>query len=243
MQRPETAVVVVLPPEPVVASSCSQRFGRLPRSLVPTRLAGPVRHRQRGEERPGRAPRDVVSGIRDVPADERVQIVRQPGVRLQPERREERPGLPAEQRPRSRVQLALREICLEVGVRTLQLDHARRGRGEVERRLGMPPPAQRVDRPGRGVSQPSQSYTGHSVSGSNAASASATIAAIASRARPSSHASSVSGSNCAASYSTTRRRKCDLFDVAPAPVLAGLGRADDRVAALVLVRRRVPVRR
>src|SRR3954470_21355004 len=35
----------------------------------------------------------------------------------------------------------------------------------------------------------------------------------------------------------------DLVDVTPAPVLAWLCGADDRVARLVLVRRRVPVRR
>src|SRR6266480_2427564 len=44
------------------------------------------------------------------------------------------------------------------------------------------------------------------------------------------------------SWLVRRESERDFVDVAPAPVLAGLGGADDRMAALIRVRRRVLVR-
>src|SRR6185437_191243 len=56
VERAEAAVVVVLPPQPVVAAALSERGGRLARSLIPPTLARPFAHRQGGEERPRRSP-------------------------------------------------------------------------------------------------------------------------------------------------------------------------------------------
>jgi hypothetical protein len=49
VRRDEAAVVVVLPPERVVAPPGTHGCGRLARRLLPARLAGPFAHREGGE--------------------------------------------------------------------------------------------------------------------------------------------------------------------------------------------------
>jgi hypothetical protein len=142
VQRAEAAVVVVLPPEPVVAPAGTQGCGRLARRVLPARLAGPLAHRQCDEERPGRTPADVVRRVGDVRADERMQVVRQRRIGGEPEGDEQRPGLTAEERRR-----VVMLIGREVRSRPLQLDRAQRGGGEVERALGVASSPQRVQRP------------------------------------------------------------------------------------------------
>jgi hypothetical protein len=72
-----------------------------------------------------------------------VKIVRERAVRRQPERNEQRSRLAAEQRGRMRMRLARHEV----GLGALKLERAQRCAGEVERRLGVTPSAQLVDRP------------------------------------------------------------------------------------------------
>src|SRR5436190_9366081 len=138
----EAAIVVVLPPEPVVSAALAQRYGRFARGIRPARLAGPFVHRQSGEQRPGCAPHHVVSRVRDVGAHERVQVVRKGGLGGEPEGDQQRPGLSLEQR-----RLVVMLIRRGVRRRTHELERAQRGCGEVERRLRMAAPAQRVERP------------------------------------------------------------------------------------------------
>jgi hypothetical protein len=47
--RAEAAVVVILPPEPVVAPAGTYGCGRHARRLLPARLSGPFAHREGGE--------------------------------------------------------------------------------------------------------------------------------------------------------------------------------------------------
>ncbi len=142
MQRAEAAVVVVLPPEPVVAAAGTQRRGRLASRLLPTRLARPFAERQGGEQRAGCAPIDVVGRVGGVGQDERVQLVGERRVGGEPEGDEQRPRFAHEER--SRVVMLIRS-----GVRlgALELDRAQRSASEVERGLGVAASPQRVERP------------------------------------------------------------------------------------------------
>jgi hypothetical protein len=71
-----------------------------------------------------------------------VKIVRERGIGGEPEGNEQRPRLAGEERRRV-VMLIRREVRL----RPLELKHAQRGRGEIERGLGMAASPQRVERP------------------------------------------------------------------------------------------------
>jgi hypothetical protein len=72
-----------------------------------------------------------------------VQVVGERGIGSEAEGDEQRPGLSAEQRRRVRVRLARHEVRLG----TLELERAQRGVGEVDRRLGVAAPPQRIERP------------------------------------------------------------------------------------------------
>jgi hypothetical protein len=85
VERAEAAVVVVLPPQPVVAAALPEGSGRLAGSRMPPVLLRPFAHRQSGEKRAGRSPADVIGRVVDVPANERVHVVRERRVKGQPE--------------------------------------------------------------------------------------------------------------------------------------------------------------
>src|SRR5207244_2861222 len=104
------------------AAALPECGGRLAGSLIPPALARPFAHRQSGEERPGRSPADVVRRVVDVPANERVHVVRKRWVAGQPEGDEQRSRLARHERTRT-VML----IRSEVRRRALELDRARRG--------------------------------------------------------------------------------------------------------------------
>ena len=77
VQGAQTAVVVVLPPETVLAATAAESRSRLTRRFLPARLAGQFAHGKGDEQRPRSAPADVVRRVRDVATDERRSPARQ----------------------------------------------------------------------------------------------------------------------------------------------------------------------
>ena len=127
----DVVAVVPLRPETVAVAAAGQRLRRLARGLGPALLPGPVAHRRGREQRPRRAPEDVLRMVRDVRAHAREQVVRELRARREPARDEEDAALAEEERRllRLRPGLALHEVRL----RAPELERAHRRGGEVER--------------------------------------------------------------------------------------------------------------
>ena len=202
IQRAGATVVVVLPPQPVVAAALPERGSRLARSLIPPALARPFAHRQSGEECPGRSPADVVRRVVDVPANKRVQVVRERWVGGQPECDEQCSGLARHERTGAVMSSAEKSGLARSNstARTTAATRSRddsawpRFRSSSSVQITPAAPTYRPDS-GSGFSRASQSSASQSAFGSNAASASATIAAIASSTRAGTHGSSARASN------------------------------------------------
>ena len=189
-----------LRPEAVRVAAGGERVRRLAGQVVPA-------HGDGGDERSGRPPHEVLGLVGEVGADAVTQVVFER--MAEPAGDEQDPGLAGEEPRRARLGDDLPFHVVRLG--TPALERAQRGCRQVERRLGETAAPQVVERPdhaGRAdveVLQRQRSVLavplvrGPERVGSNAASASATIAAMPSRTRASSHGSSVSGSNAAGS--------------------------------------------
>jgi hypothetical protein len=127
VQRAQAAVVVILPPQPIVTTTRAESQPRLARRLQPPRLSRPLVHCERYQQRSGRSPADVVRRVGNVAPNERVQIVRECCVRGEPAGDQQRPRLPVQERSRA-VMLILQRVRLG----TLELECAQRGGAEIE---------------------------------------------------------------------------------------------------------------
>jgi hypothetical protein len=77
VQRAQAAVVVILPPHPIVTTTRAARQPRLARRLHPPRLPRPLVHCERCQQRSGCPPTDGVRRVGNVAPNEGAQIVRE----------------------------------------------------------------------------------------------------------------------------------------------------------------------